>query len=71
MNRMVEDETDTIAAFTHGGVIGQAICRLLDIPYTRHVVFRLPTASVTTIEMYEGCGVLTGICNYNTQTEGR
>ncbi len=65
MNRLIEDEADVVAAFTHGGVIGQAICRLLDLPYTRHVVFRLPTASVTTVEMFEGRGVLTGICNTN------
>jgi len=59
--RLLELSPGPVAAFTHGGVIGLGICQLLELPPSRHVQFRLPPASITTIEMFEGRGVLTGI----------
>lgn len=60
--KMAEYGDETVVAFTHAGVIGQSICQLLDLPPDRHTSFKLPPTSITTIEMFEGRGLLRGIC---------
>ncbi len=64
--RMVESDAETVVAFTHGGVIGQALCQLLDIPPGRHIIFRVPPASITLIEVWKGINTLRGICGAST-----
>jgi len=59
--RMVESDAGTVVAFTHGGVVGQALCQLLDIPPARHIIFRVPPASITLIEVWKGINTLQGI----------
>jgi len=61
--RMKNEKVETVVAFTHGGVIGQSICQLLEMPSSRRACFSLPPASVTTIEIFGGMGVISGICS--------
>jgi len=61
MERLMESRADTVMAFTHGGVIGFMLCLLLRIPTSRHVMFRLPPASITTLKRVNGVVSLTGI----------
>ncbi|VAX25867.1 hypothetical protein MNBD_NITROSPINAE02-416 [hydrothermal vent metagenome] len=61
--RMKHEKVETVVAFTHGGVIGQSICHLLGIPSSRRACFALPPASITTIEIFEGMGMISGICS--------
>ncbi|MDH4183667.1 MAG: histidine phosphatase family protein [Nitrospinota bacterium] len=60
--KLLDLEGKSALVFTHGGVIGQLICRLLSIPANRHMIFRIPPASLTMIEFHDGLGQLTGIC---------
>jgi broad specificity phosphatase PhoE len=60
--RIYEAEAETALVFTHGGIIGQLICRMLCIPANRHMIFRIPPASITSVEFSDGVGLLTGIC---------
>ncbi len=62
--RMKHEKAKIVVAFTHGGVIGQSLCQLLDIPPDRHTIFSLPPASITTIDVFEGMSALSGICSF-------
>ncbi|MDH5478800.1 MAG: histidine phosphatase family protein [Nitrospinota bacterium] len=60
--RLIDEEEDTVLVFTHGGIIGQILCQMLHVPANRHMIFRIPPASLTIIDIHEGMGVLSGIC---------
>lgn len=65
-NRMVTDSASRILLVTHGGVIRATICNLLGLRDSQHLLFGIAPASVTTIELFDGRGVLTGLnsCPY-------
>ena len=59
---LADEDEERVVVFTHGGVIGQLLCRLLDVPANRHMIFKLPPASMTIIDFHDNVGVLSGIC---------
>jgi alpha-ribazole phosphatase len=60
--RMAADETGTVVAFTHGGVIRHLICHYLGLPFSSHrMAFDVRYALITTVELFDGKGVLTGL----------
>ncbi len=61
--RLVEDTASRILAVTHGGVIRVMICHLLGLSESRHLLFDIKPASLTTIELFDGHGVLTELRN--------
>ena len=60
-DRMVADSDETILAVTHGGFIRAMICHLLGLSDRQYVMFDVKRASLTTIEVIDGRGVLTGL----------
>jgi broad specificity phosphatase PhoE len=52
-----------IAVFTHGGVIRSLICHFLGIEPEGFLSFDIKPASITTIKIIDGYGVLTGLDN--------
>ncbi len=58
-DRMGAGPEETILAVTHGGVIRAMICHLLGLPDREYVSFDVKRASLTTLEVFEGRGVLT------------
>lgn len=61
--RMAADDTETVVAFTHGGVIRHLICHYLGLPFSNHsLAFEIHYASITTVQIFDdGKGVLTGL----------
>lgn len=59
--RIASDPGELIIVFTHGGVIRSMICHLLGLSPRQYVLFDAKPASLTTLELYEGKGVLTGL----------
>ncbi len=54
-------EVETVAAFTHGGVIRSLICHFLGLPMRDYLLFDVLPGSVTRLRLWEGRGVLTGM----------
>jgi broad specificity phosphatase PhoE len=50
-----------VVAFTHAGVIQVLLCRLLGLSPGAHRAFGIRYASVATVELCDGTGVLTGL----------
>jgi len=59
--RMTDDPADTILLCTHGGVIRAMICHFLKLKPWQYILFKVKPASVTTIELFDGGGILTGL----------
>ena len=59
--KMAAEPTDAILAVTHGGTIRATICHLLGLPARGYVLFNVKPASLTTIELHSGRGVLAGL----------
>ena len=59
--RMANDSADTILVCTHGGVIRAMICHFLKLNPWQYILFKVKPASVTTIELFDGGGVLSGL----------
>jgi alpha-ribazole phosphatase/probable phosphoglycerate mutase len=60
-DRIARDPADVVCAFTHGGVIRTLICHYLGLEPRNYLMFDVRTASVTTLSLYDGKGVLTGL----------
>ncbi|MFA5863566.1 MAG: histidine phosphatase family protein [Phycisphaerae bacterium] len=60
-DRMAADPAENVLAVTHGGVIRAIICYLLGLPSRNYLLFDVKPASLTTIELIDGKGVLTGL----------
>jgi broad specificity phosphatase PhoE len=52
---------DAVLVVTHGGVIRAAICQLLGLSPRQYVLFDVRPASLATIQVGDGKGVLTGL----------
>ena len=59
--RLAAAPSERVFAVTHGGVIRAMICHLLGLDRRGYVLFEVAPASVTTIALYEGKGVLAGL----------
>jgi broad specificity phosphatase PhoE len=58
IDRLSADPGSVTVAVTHGGVIRAAICHLLGLEPKRYLLFDVQPASVTTIRLFDGKGVL-------------
>jgi len=61
--RLAAEPHGTVLAVTHGGVIRALVCRLLGLPPRSYVAFDVRLASLTTIKLFDGKGVLSGLEN--------
>ena len=59
--RMAKVREDAVLACTHGGVIRSLICHFLGIPPKNYLLFAVKPASLTTVELFAGGGVLVGL----------
>lgn len=59
--RVVRAAASTVIAVTHAGLIRVLLCRLLGLPLRAQLCLEIPYASVATVEMRDGMGVLTGL----------
>jgi broad specificity phosphatase PhoE len=59
--RACSTSDDSILWVTHGGVITATICRALGLDRRQHILFKIPHASVTTIELFDEMGILAGL----------
>jgi alpha-ribazole phosphatase len=71
--RLIHDPADTILLCTHGGIIRTLICQFLKLEPWQYILFTVKPASVTTIELYDSGGILTGLSETGPLhlTEGR
>lgn len=61
--RLAEGDGPSVLAVTHGGVIRAMICHLLGLSPRRYVSFDVRPATLTKIAVYDGGGVLSGLCD--------
>lgn len=59
--RLTEEPEETVAVFTHGGVIRLLICLYLNIPPDRFFSFRVTPGSITSVELFDGKASLAGL----------
>ncbi len=67
-NSLAANPADTVLVCTHGGVIRFLICHFLGLQTWQYILFQVKHASVTTIEIFNGSGILAGL-NEAGQTE--
>ena len=60
-HRLVTNPADTILVCTHGGVIRLLICHFLGLQPWQYILFKVKHASLTTIELFDGSGILSGL----------
>ena len=60
-DRLAADPAQRVLAVTHGGVIRAMICHLLGLDQRHSVLFDVKPASLTTMALHDGKGVLTGL----------
>lgn len=59
--RISGDDAETVIAFAHGGVIRALICHFLGLDNRNYVLFDVSYASITTLRLFDGKGVLAGL----------
>jgi alpha-ribazole phosphatase len=59
----------TVLAVTHAGVIRALLCYFLGLHPRQYILFNVDFASLTTLELFDDKGVLTGL-NYQSFNEG-
>lgn len=59
--KLASDNAQTVLAVTHGGIIRAVICCLLGLDHSNHVLFDIRPGSLTTIDLFDGKGVLSGL----------
>jgi broad specificity phosphatase PhoE len=60
-HRLVTNPADTIIVCTHGGVIRLLICHFLGLQPWQYILFKVKHASLTTIKLFDGSGILSGL----------
>lgn len=66
-NMIMNCSEDTIAVFTHGGIILNLICNILELPLEKTFAMRVERGSISTLDLFpDGSGVLTGL-NYKPE----
>lgn len=68
--RIAADPAETVAVFTHGGVIRVLICHYLALDSSHYIYFDVQPASLTTLLLHEGRGVLTRLNDLHHTEEG-
>jgi len=63
VERIAQDPAERLLAVTHGGVIRAAICHLLGLDPRAYLLFEISPASVSTIHLLDGKGVLAELNN--------
>ncbi len=58
-NRIISNPAETVAVFSHGGVIRFLICHFLALSSSDHLSFDISPASISEIALFDGRGVLT------------
>lgn len=61
VERLAEEPSEVVLAVTHGGVIRFALSFLLGLEPIKAFSFGIPPATLLTIDVWEGKGVLTGL----------
>jgi alpha-ribazole phosphatase len=64
----VGKDASTVLAVTHGGVIRALICYFLGLQLRNYLLFDVGPGSVTTLRLWQGRGVLTGLWRPGTPT---
>ncbi|MGA2331584.1 MAG: alpha-ribazole phosphatase [Syntrophales bacterium] len=59
--RLATNPADTILICTHGGVIRLLICHFLGLQPWHYILFKVKHASLATIELFNGSGILAGL----------
>ena len=59
-DRLAECAGENVLAVAHGGVIRSMICHLLGLQPKNYLLFNVKPASITTIDLFDGRGVLVG-----------
>jgi alpha-ribazole phosphatase len=57
-DRLAAINAETVVVMTHGGVIRTMICHLLGIDPRHYLLFNVDHASITTLSIHQGRGVL-------------
>jgi len=60
-HRLETYPADTIVVCTHGGVIRLLICHFLGLQPWQYILFKVKHASLTTIELFDGSGIISGL----------
>lgn len=58
---LAEADAETVVAFSHGGVIRALLCHFLGISQRDYLLFDIGLASISSLRLWEGRGVLTGL----------
>jgi alpha-ribazole phosphatase len=66
---ILKKSNSNILVFTHGGVIRALICYFLGLEPSKYLLFEIKPASITTIKISHGSGVLLGLDNSLSITE--
>ncbi len=72
--RIAADPAEAVAVFTHAGVIRALICHYLGLDHGKYLYFKVGPASLTTIEIHDGGGMLTCLndrCHLNHSRRGK
>ncbi len=69
VDKLAADPAEVVLAVAHGGVIRAAICHLLGLSPHNYVLFDVKPASLTTIALFDGKGVLSGLDNSCSEQE--
>jgi broad specificity phosphatase PhoE len=67
--RLNGEQTDTILAVTHGGVIRAMLCHLLGLDRKHYLLFNIRPATITVIDLFDHGGILSGL-NLGPEKEG-
>ena len=59
--RLAAIDRETAVVFTHGGVIRALICHFLGLELRRYLLFDVGLATMTTLHLWDGRGVLAGL----------
>ncbi len=61
MKMLYEDHSKHILLVTHGGIIRHLVCICLGIPLDKYLAFAVQPGSFSSLQLYSGGGVLTGM----------
>jgi alpha-ribazole phosphatase len=68
-DRLEAESADTVLVCAHGGVIRLLICYFLGLNPWQYILFRVRHASVVTIELFDGAGMLSGLYEIDRPSE--
>ena len=59
--RLAAIDTESVVVFTHGGVVRALVCHLLGLELRHYLLFDVGLATVATLHVWDGRGVLAGL----------